>query len=124
MAVFTIRFEEAGVETRFGVAGRTFLRDTLKLAIRMALRALDPVMRPGEQETGFGMIKYGLLPIYGGVAAGAILPELAGMGVVLFMTAKTIGGDPLKGCLGMALGALDFQMASSERKNSLAVIEC
>ena len=111
------------MESRFGVAGRAFLRDTLKLAVRMALRALDSVMGPGEQEPGFGMIKYGLLPIGGGVAAGAILPELAGVGVVLFMTANTIGGDPLKGCLRMALGAFDIQMAAGERKTSLAVIE-
>ena len=84
--------QQATVESRIFVACRASLWCPLVDAVKVTLRALCLEVRPAQREGGLAVVKGRLLPALYRVAGGAVLPQLAVVGIVGLMAGGAVLG--------------------------------
>ena len=105
-------------------------RQTVKLASRMARRAISGSVSAGQREIGRLMVEGGGLPGVGGMASGAVVVELAlrmagrfDLLEISTMTGKAIGCRAGKLAVDMALCTVGRPMRSGQWEGRLLVVE-
>lgn len=81
-----------------GMAGEAILWSALENVILVTVLAGNLAMPAAERESRQGVVKRGFFPGGGGMALGAVLSELASMGVIFKVACRACLGRSLQVC--------------------------